>query len=112
MPAEQFRSYGAGMTTSAAPTVQVPAAPDTRRSGLVPAAVLVTVAAWASAFVTIRGVRDTFDAGALALGRLAVGSVVLSVALLARRAWVPPTRAATRPRLPLTKCLPRPRPRR
>lgn len=92
MPAEQFRSYRAGMTTSAAPTVQVRAAPDRRRSGLVPAAVLVTVAAWASAFVTIRGVRGSFNAGSLALGRLAIGSVVLSVALLARRTWVPPTR--------------------
>ena len=67
-------------------------APNTRRSGLVPAAVLVTVAAWASAFVAIRGIRDTYDPGALALGRLLVGSVVLSVALLARPVWVAPTR--------------------
>lgn len=38
-------------------------------------AVLVTVAAWASAFVAIRGVRESFEPGALALGRLLVGSL-------------------------------------
>ena len=58
-------------------------------------AVLVTVAAWASAFLAIRGVRNTFAPGALALGRLAVGSVVLSLALsiaqLSRHAWVRPS---------------------
>jgi drug/metabolite transporter (DMT)-like permease len=61
-------------------------------SGRVIAAVAVTVTAWASAFVAIRGVRDSFDPGALALGRLLVGSVALGAVLLARRTWVAPTR--------------------
>jgi drug/metabolite transporter (DMT)-like permease len=55
-------------------------------------AVLLTVVAWASAFVAIRGISQTFHPGALALGRLAVGSAALSVAVLARRSWVAPTR--------------------
>ncbi len=81
------------MTTSAGPG---PAAvrlgqPRAARPRLVVGAVLVTIAAWASAFLAIRGVRDAFAPGALALGRLAVGSVVLSVAQLARRAWVRPS---------------------
>lgn len=65
--------------------------PRAARPRLVIGAVLVTVAAWASAFLAIRGVRDTFAPGALALGRLAVGSIVLSVAQLARRAWIRPS---------------------
>jgi len=55
------------------------------------AAVLVTMVAWASAFVAIRGVRYSFSPGALALGRLAVGSLALTAAVLARRAWVRPS---------------------
>lgn len=55
-------------------------------------AVAITVVAWASAFVAIRGVRDSFEPGALALGRLLVGSVALGALLLARRSWVHPTR--------------------
>ena len=49
------------------------------------AAVAVTVIAWASAFVAIRGVRHAFDPGALALGRLLVGSVALGAVVLVRR---------------------------
>lgn len=79
------------MMTSAAPSSAIGGRVRPRRLGLVMAAVLVTVAAWASAFVAIRGVRDTFDPGALALGRLAVGSAALSLALLARRTWVRPS---------------------
>jgi drug/metabolite transporter (DMT)-like permease len=56
------------------------------------AAVAVTVTAWASAFVVIRGVRDSFEPGALALGRLLVGSLALGGLLLARRVWVRPNR--------------------
>lgn len=52
----------------------------------------VTVTAWASAFVAIRAVGPVFGAGPLALGRLLVGGVALTVAVLARRSWVPPTR--------------------
>jgi drug/metabolite transporter (DMT)-like permease len=65
---------------------------DTAPSKRVLAAVAVTVAAWASAFVAIRGVRDSFEPGALALGRLLVGSLALGGLLLARRAWVRPDR--------------------
>ncbi len=55
------------------------------------AAVVVTVLAWASAFVAIRGVGQELSPGALALGRLLVGTVVLGL-LLSRRGWVAPTR--------------------
>jgi len=63
-----------------------PATPDGRTL----LAVVVTVLAWASAFVAIRGVGDDLSPGALALGRLLVGTVVLGV-LLAGRGWVRPT---------------------
>ena len=53
-------------------------------------AVVVTVLAWASAFVAIRSVGAHLSPGALALGRLAVGSVVLG-GLVSRRAWMRPT---------------------
>jgi drug/metabolite transporter (DMT)-like permease len=56
------------------------------------AAVAVTVIAWASAFVAIRSVRRDFDPGALALGRLLIGSAALGAVMLARRTWVAPTR--------------------
>jgi drug/metabolite transporter (DMT)-like permease len=55
-------------------------------------AVAITVTAWASAFVAIRGVRHAFDPGALALGRLLIGSVALGAAVLVRHAWVRPSR--------------------
>ncbi len=63
----------------------------TRRPGLVLAAVLVTVMAWASAFVAIRALGEAFSPGALALGRLVVGAVALGAVMLARRAWVRPS---------------------
>ena len=57
------------------------------------AAASVTVVLWASAFVAIRSGGRYFDPGALALGRLAAGSVVLAVVWLARgEGW--PARAA------------------
>lgn len=56
----------------------------------VPAAIVVTVLAWASAFLVIRGVAPYFDGGVLALGRLLVGSVLLGLLLIGRR-WVRPT---------------------
>jgi drug/metabolite transporter (DMT)-like permease len=49
------------------------------------------VLAWASAFVAIRGVGDDLSPGALALGRLLVGSAVLGL-LMVGRGWVAPTR--------------------
>jgi drug/metabolite transporter (DMT)-like permease len=57
------------------------------------AAVAVTLLAWASAFVAIRGVGADLSPGALALGRLAVGTAVLALLwALSGRGWVAPTR--------------------
>jgi drug/metabolite transporter (DMT)-like permease len=58
--------------------------PDSRRPWLPVAAVVVTLALWASAFVAIRHLGHDFSAGALSLGRLAVGAVALGVAALSR----------------------------
>ncbi|MBC8091624.1 MAG: EamA/RhaT family transporter, partial [Pseudonocardia sp.] len=46
------------------------------------AAVVVTVLAWASAFVAIRAVGQSYDAGPRALGRLVVGALALGVGVL------------------------------
>jgi drug/metabolite transporter (DMT)-like permease len=54
-------------------------------------AILITVLAWASAFVVIRGVGQFLGGGELALGRLLVGTVLLSL-LLIRRPWIRPNR--------------------
>ncbi|MDJ0393847.1 DMT family transporter [Rhodococcus sp. G-MC3] len=56
------------------------------------AAVTVTVLAWASAFVAIRGIGTSFGAGQLALGRLLIGTTVLGLILLAKKMWVRPNR--------------------
>lgn len=53
-------------------------------------AIVVTVLAWASAFLVIRGVAPHFSGGGLALGRLLVGSVLLSLVLIGRH-WVRPS---------------------
>ena len=60
-------------------------------------AVVVTVVSWASAFVAIRGVGESFGAGPLALGRLLIGSSALGVIVVvnhrwADRRWVKPNR--------------------
>ncbi|GAA1997328.1 DMT family transporter [Nakamurella flavida] len=55
-------------------------------------AVVITVLAWASAFVAIRAVGRDFEPGSLALGRLLVGAIVLVSITVLRRAWVRPTR--------------------
>ena len=65
-----------------------PVAPRLSTSVLI--AIVVTVLAWSSAFIVIRGVAPHFGGGALALGRLTVGTVVLSLLLIGRR-WVRPT---------------------
>jgi len=57
------------------------------------AAASVTVLAWASAFVAIRDAGRYFDPGALALGRLLAGSLVLGAVWLARGANWPPRAA-------------------
>ena len=62
-----------------------------RATILVLVAIVVTVLAWASAFLVIRGAGPHFSAGALALGRLLVGAVALSLLQLGRK-WVRPTR--------------------
>ena len=55
-------------------------------------AIVITVLAWASAFLVIRGVAPHFGGGALALARLTVGAVILGLVLwgnrLAGRRWV------------------------
>ena len=75
------------MTSSA----ERPPSSAARLEGRTVAAVVVTVLAWASAFVGIRGVAPDFAPGALALGRLLVGTVVLGL-LMAGRGWVRPNR--------------------
>jgi drug/metabolite transporter (DMT)-like permease len=56
------------------------------------AAALVTVSLWASAFVGIRSASRELSPGALALGRLAIASVVLGLLVLARREPLPALR--------------------
>ena len=70
----------------AAPVVESP-----RERALVWIAVIVTLLAWASAFVVIRGVAPHVPGGALALGRLLVGTVALAVVALLQRRWMRPT---------------------
>jgi drug/metabolite transporter (DMT)-like permease len=65
----------------------------TKRSSLVLGAVAVTLLLWASAFVAIRYVDRFLAPGALAFGRLAVGSIALGVAMVLRGER-PPGRAA------------------
>lgn len=55
------------------------------------AAALVAVVLWAAAFVGIRAAGRSFSPGALALGRLTIGSILLG-ALVATRPFVRPTR--------------------
>lgn len=52
-------------------------------------AALVTVVLWASAFVGIRAAGEDFSPGALSLGRLALGSVLLGAFVLVRREPLP-----------------------
>jgi drug/metabolite transporter (DMT)-like permease len=73
-------------------SIAAPPRPETRRAtGVLLALVAFTLFAWASAFVAIRGVGSDFSPGALALGRLLIGTAVLG-ALLAGRGWVRPDR--------------------
>jgi drug/metabolite transporter (DMT)-like permease len=52
-------------------------------------ALLATVVLWASAFVAIRAVGDTYSPGSLSLGRLVVGALVLTAFARPRRATLP-----------------------
>jgi drug/metabolite transporter (DMT)-like permease len=74
---------------AASPTIAT--APKADRKALVAAS--VTVVAWASAFVAIRGAGRYFDPGALALGRLLAGSAILGAVWLARGGGWPPRAA-------------------
>ncbi len=69
------------------PTAVHPGAPKLSTSVLI--AITVTVLAWSSAFIVIRGVAPHFGGGPLALARLAVGTAVLSLLLIGHR-WVRP----------------------
>lgn len=72
------------MTTTARPTTAI--------SPLVFVAIGVTLLAWASAFIVIRGTGQYFTGGALAFGRLLVGTVLLGIVALLGRRWVAPNR--------------------
>jgi len=63
-----------------------------RLSPLVLAAIVFTLLAWGSAFIVIRGVAPEIGGGALALGRLLVGTLALGVLMLIARRWLRPTR--------------------
>ncbi|MBV8999100.1 MAG: DMT family transporter, partial [Solirubrobacterales bacterium] len=56
-------------------------------------AVALTVALWASAFVAIRYADRELSPGALALGRLLVGSLALGLLVLVRREPLPDRRS-------------------
>ncbi|WP_190160092.1 DMT family transporter [Streptomyces litmocidini] len=62
-------------------------------SRLALAAAGVTVVLWASAFVSIRSAGAAYSPGALALGRLLAGALVLGAVLLVRREGLPPRAA-------------------
>lgn len=47
-------------------------------------AIVITVLAWASAFLVIRGVAPHFGGGALALARLTVGAIILGLVMIGR----------------------------
>lgn len=65
---------------------------QTRPTPLVFVAIGITILAWASAFIVIRGTGPYFTGGALALGRLVVGTVLLGIVVLVGRTWVAPNR--------------------
>jgi drug/metabolite transporter (DMT)-like permease len=74
-------------------SVATGAEPTTERRGLIIGAVAFTVALWASAFVAIRYADRELSPGALALGRLLVGSLALGLIVLIRREPLPGRRA-------------------
>ncbi|GGV11745.1 membrane protein [Streptomyces litmocidini] len=79
MSAERSAAYRRGM--------------QKQSSRLALAAAGVTVVLWASAFVSIRSAGAAYSPGALALGRLLAGALVLGAVLLVRREGLPPRAA-------------------
>lgn len=69
-----------------------PVAPRREIGPLVYIAIAVTILAWASAFIVIRGTGPHISGGALALGRLAVGTLLLGIVALLGHRWVAPNR--------------------
>ncbi|TDD82442.1 DMT family transporter, partial [Actinomadura rubrisoli] len=69
--------------------LEAPPEPARRVDKLAVAAATVTVVLWASAFVAIRSAGDEYSPGALALGRLLSGTLVLGVIWLVRREGLP-----------------------
>jgi drug/metabolite transporter (DMT)-like permease len=64
-------------------------APPTRAQLLAGGAALVTVTAWASAFIGIRDAGEQISAGALSLGRLLIGAAALGAIVAIRREPLP-----------------------
>ncbi|MFJ2111961.1 DMT family transporter [Streptomyces sp. NPDC087850] len=89
-PASTASTEPADPADPAGPTA--PARPSGAR-WLPIAAAGVTVLLWASSFVSIRSAGATYSPGALALGRLLAGSLVLGLVCLVRREGIPPRAA-------------------
>jgi drug/metabolite transporter (DMT)-like permease len=75
-----------------ASTVSVTAPARPGAPVLAGAAALVTVAAWASAFIGIRAAGEDISPGALSLGRLLVGGLALGAVVAVRREPLPARR--------------------
>ena len=71
--------------------MSIPRPEPVRLTAPVLIAITVTILAWASAFIVIRGTGPYFTGGALALGRLVIGAVLLGIVVLIGRRWVKPT---------------------
>lgn len=72
-------------------TIEEPPSPLRARlaPAVAPAAAVVTLVLWASAFVGIRSAGHTLSPGALTLGRLAIGGVALALVAAVRRERLP-----------------------
>lgn len=71
-------------------TPRVEAGSVSRVPPVVLVCIVVTVLAWASAFIVIRATAPHFGGGSLALGRLLVGTLLLAVMVIGRK-WIAPT---------------------
>jgi drug/metabolite transporter (DMT)-like permease len=80
------------VVSTTAPSAPAAAPPSPSRSRVVLLlAIAFTILAWASAFIVIRGVAPEIGGGALALGRLLVGTLALGIIVLVGRRWAWPT---------------------